>query len=45
MKSLHVPTRRENFNSHVSIKLGNNNDTPIKMKNFDPTNYKQSFRG
>lgn len=22
MKSLHVPTRRENFNSHVSVQLG-----------------------
>lgn len=28
--SLHVPTRRENFNSHTSIKLGRDNEQSVK---------------
>jgi hypothetical protein len=39
MGTLHVPTRRENFNSHVSISLGNDKveiacDKPIETKKY-----------
>ena len=39
MGSLHIPTRRENFNSHVSVSLGSDkiersNEKEIESKHY-----------